>query len=314
LKSITFFKRTALTVLVLFLSIAAYAQTGKISGTISDKKTGETLIGVTVKIKGTTKGVSTDVDGKYILQAMANGKYTLEFSYVGYQTKEVSDVEVKSPSVTSLNVILNEAGGQNLQEVVVRASFKQESVNALYAKQKNSAVISDGVSSDQIKKSPDRNTSDVLKRVSGATVQDNKFVVIRGLSDRYNTATLDGSSLPSTEPNRKAFSFDIVPSNLVDNLIISKTATPDLPADFTGGAIQISTKDIPESNFISFGIGAGYNTASTFKDFKSGARTATDYLGFDNGDKALPANFPSRNRIIDGSLTTERGNCGNEKP
>jgi TonB-dependent receptor len=307
LKSITFFKRTALTVLVLFLSIAAYAQTGKISGTISDKKTGETLIGVTVKIKGTTKGVSTDVDGKYILQAMANGKYILEFSYVGYQTKEVSDVEVKSPSVTSLNVILNEAGGQNLQEVVVRASFKQESVNALYAKQKNSAVISDGVSSDQIKKSPDRNTSDVLKRVSGATVQDNKFVVIRGLSDRYNTATLDGSSLPSTEPNRKAFSFDIVPSNLVDNLIISKTATPDLPADFTGGAIQISTKDIPESNFISFGIGAGYNTASTFKDFKSGARTATDYLGFDNGDKALPANFPSRNRIIDGSLTTERG-------
>jgi len=294
------FRRAALTVLALTLSILSYAQTGKISGTITDKKTGETLIGVTVKIKGTTKGVSTDVDGKYILQAMANGKYTLEFSYVGYQTKEVSDVEVKGPSVTSLNIVLNEAGGQNLQEVVVKANFKQESVNSLYAQQKNSALISDGISSDQIKKSPDRNTSDILKRVSGATVQDNKFVVVRGLSDRYNNATLDGASLPSTEPNRKAFSFDIVPSNLVDNLIVSKTATPDLPADFTGGAIQILTKDIPDNNFISFGIGAGYNTASTFKDFKSGVRNASDYFGFDNGDKALPANFPSRNKILAG--------------
>ncbi|PWS26679.1 TonB-dependent receptor [Pedobacter yonginense] len=292
--------------LISFLSIVAYAQTGKISGVISDKKTGETLIGVTVKIKGTTKGVSTDVDGRYSLQAMASGKYTLEFSYVGYQTKEISDVEVKAPAVTSLNVILNEANGQNLQEVVVRASFKQESINSLYASQKNSAVISDGVSSDQIKKSPDRNTSDVLKRVSGATIQDNKFVVIRGLGDRYNTATLDGSSLPSTEPNRKAFSFDIVPSNLVDNLIVSKTATPDLPADFTGGAIQISTKDIPDKNFISFGVGTGYNTASTFKDFKSGARNATDYFGFDNGDRALPSNFPSRLKIANG-ITTEQG-------
>jgi TonB-dependent receptor len=292
--------------LVLFLSIASYAQTGKISGTVTDKKTGETLIGVSVKIAGTTKGISTDVDGKYSLGGLASGKYSVQISYIGYSTKEISDVDLTGGKAVTLNVILEEASSQKLQDVVIRATFKQESVNSLYAKQKNSAVISDGVSSDQIKKSPDRNTSDVLKRVSGATVQDNKFVVIRGLSDRYNNATLDGSSLPSTEPNRKAFSFDIVPSNLVDNLIISKTATPDLPADFTGGAIQISTKDIPENNFISFGVGAGYNTESTFKDFKSGARNATDYLGFDNGDKSLPANFPSRTKISAGLGSTEQ--------
>lgn len=303
---LTTLKRTALTVLVLFLSIASYAQTGKISGVVSDKKTGETLIGVSVKIAGTNKGISTDVDGRYAITALASGKYTLQVSYVGYSTKEISDVDVTGGKAVTLNVILEESSAQKLNDVVIRATFKQESVNSLYAKQKNSAVISDGVSSDQIKKSPDRNTSDVLKRVSGATVQDNKFVVIRGLSDRYNNATLDGSSLPSTEPNRKAFSFDIVPSNLVDNLIISKTATPDLPADFTGGAIQISTKDIPENNFISFGVGAGYNTESTFKDFKSGARNVTDYFGFDNGNKALPNNFPSRTRISAGLTSTEQ--------
>ncbi|MEJ2883069.1 TonB-dependent receptor [Pedobacter sp. GR22-6] len=300
-------KKAIFTFLFVIIGVAVFAQTGKISGKVSDKKTGETLIGVTVKIKNTTRGIATDVNGKYSLVGLANGKYTLVFQYVGYEGKEISDVEVTGGKNTIFDIVLDEAGGQKLNEVVIKGSFKKESVNALYAAQKNSAVISDGVSSETIKRSPDRNTSDVLKRVSGATVQDNKFVVIRGLSDRYNTALLDGAALPSTEPNRKAFSFDIVPSNLVDNLVISKTATPDLPGDFTGGAIQIVTKDIPDHNFISVGIGAGYNTASTFKDFKSGVRNATDYFAFDNGDKGLPTNFPSRNRIIGGTMTPEQG-------
>jgi len=306
LNSLKLFKSAALTMLVLFLSIAAYAQTGKISGVVSDTKTGETLIGVTVKIKGTTKGVSTDVDGKYTLQAMANGKYTLEFSYVGYQTKEVSDIEVKSPAVTNLSVTLSEASGQNLGEVVVKASFKQESINTLYAQQKNSTLISDGISSEQIKKSPDRNTSDVLKRVSGATIQDNKFVIVRGLSDRYNTATLDNSTLPSTEANKKAFSFDIVPSNLVDKITISKTATPDLPADFAGGAVQIVTKDIPDQNFLSLGVGYGYNSQSTFKDFLATKKNVQNYLGFEDGSKQLAENFPSSEQVAKGTLTSSK--------
>ncbi|MGY4385511.1 TonB-dependent receptor [Pedobacter sp. UYP24] len=307
MKSQSNLKKAIITLLFVIIGAVSFAQTGRISGKVSDKKSGETLIGVTVRVKGTTKGIATDVDGKYSLPGLLAGKYILVFQYVGYNTKEISDVEVAAGKSTAFDIVLDEAGGENLNEVVIQGSFKKESVNALYAQQKNSAVISDGVSSESIKRSPDRNTSDVLKRVSGATVQDNKFVVIRGLSDRYNTALLDGASLPSTEPNRKAFSFDIVPSNLVDNIIISKTATPDLPGDFTGGAIQIITKDIPEQNFISFGIGAGYNTASTFKDFKSGARNATDYFAFDNGDKALAANFPSRNKIIGGTLTPEQG-------
>ncbi|SEB12537.1 TonB-dependent receptor [Pedobacter hartonius] len=287
--------------LLVMISAASFAQgTGKISGTISDKKTGETLIGVTVKLKGSTKGIATDVDGKYSITGLASGKYTVVYQYIGYTGKEISEVEVNSGKNTILNVILEESNSQNLNEVVIKGSFKKETINALYAQQKNNAAISDGISSELIKRSPDRNTSDVLKRVSGTTIQDNKFVVIRGLSDRYNAAMLDGSTLPSTEPNRKAFSFDIVPSNLVDNLIISKTATPDLPGDFAGGAIQITTKDIPEQNFISFGVGAGYNTASTFKDFKSGTRNLTDYLGFDNGDKKLGSKFPSTTRINNG--------------
>jgi TonB-dependent receptor len=306
LKSKFLLKQTLITILFVIIGSSIFAQeTGKISGTVTDKKTGETLIGVTVKIKGTSKGMATNVDGKYAIPTLAKGNYILVFQYIGYGSKEISDVIVASGKTTVFDIVLDEAGGQKLNEVVIQGSFKKESVNALYAKQKNSAVISDGISSEVIRRSPDRNTSDVLKRVSGATIQDNKFVVIRGLSDRYNTAMLDGASLPSTEPNRKAFSFDIVPSNLVDNIIISKTATPDLPADFTGGAIQIVTKDIPDQNFVTVGIGAGYNTASTFKDFRSGQRNASDYFGFDNGNKSLPAKFPSTTKVNNGLSNEE---------
>lgn len=281
--------------LLVIISAAGFAQgTGKISGTLSDKKTGETLIGVTVKVKGSAKGMATDVDGKYSITGLANGKYTLVYQYIGYSAKEISDVEVTAGKNTVLNVILQESNSQDLNEVVIKGSFKKESVNALYAAQKNRAVISDGISSDMIKRSPDRSTGDVLKRVSGTTIQDNKFVIVRGLSDRYNNASLDNSSLPSTEPNRKAFSFDIVPAALIDNIVVSKTATPDLAADFAGGSIKIITKDIPDNNFFDISLGGGYNSQSTFKDFYYGPRYTENYFGFDGGHRQLPTSnsFP----------------------
>ncbi len=286
-------KKTIFTFLFVIIGVAVFAQTGKISGKVSDKKTGETLIGVTVKIKNTTRGIATDVNGRYSLIGLANGKYTLVFQYVGYEGKEISDVEVTGGKNTIFDIVLDEAGGQKLNEVVIKGSFKKESVNSLYARQKNSAVISDGISAESIKRSPDRNTSDVLKRVSGTTIQDNKFVIVRGLADRYNNASLDNSSLPSTEPNRKAFSFDIVPSGLIDNIVVSKTATPDLAGDFAGGSIKIVTKDIPDNNFFEVSLGGGYNSQSTFKSFSFGPRYTENYFGFDGGYRQLPTSgFP----------------------
>jgi outer membrane receptor protein involved in Fe transport len=288
--------------LVTALSVtkASAQATGKIGGKVIDQKTSETLIGATVSIQGTTKGVSTDVEGKYLLSGLQPGKYTLLIRYIGYQPKSISDVIVKGGDVASLDISLSAATSTELKEVVVKATYRQVSTASLYAVQKNAVSISDGISSEVIRRSPDRNTADVLKRVSGATVQDNKFVVVRGLSDRYNSALLDGAALPSTENNRKAFSFDIVPSNLVENLTITKTATPDQPGDFAGGLIHIFTKDIPDQNFMTFGISEGINTASTFKDFYSGPRNATDYFGFDNGKRQLPNGFASPEQINNG--------------
>lgn len=292
--------------MLIVLANAAYAQTGKIAGKVIDKVTGETLIGLTVDIDGTTKGASTDVNGRFVVSDLKTGKYSVTFRYLGYKNQTVTGVDVKEGIVTQLNVIMEESSKQALNEVVVTATYKRANIGALYAQQKNSAVISDGISAEVIKKSPDKNTSEVLKRVSGATIQDNKFVVIRGLGDRYNTAMLDGSPLPSTEPNRKAFSFDIVPSNLVDAIVISKTATPDLPADFAGGVIQISTKDVPDQNFTSFSLGYGYNSQSTFKDFYYGDRNVGDYFTFGNKGRKLPSNFPSSNAIIGKQLSAQQ--------
>ncbi|WP_345329001.1 TonB-dependent receptor [Mucilaginibacter defluvii] len=294
-------KLFTLIVVLLTLSLSAgnlFAQsTGKIAGKIIDQKTSETLIGATVMVQGTTKGVATNVDGQYTL-TLAPGHYAVVIKYVGYQTKSISDVVVKANAVTNLDVTLSESASNALGEVVVKATYKQASVASLYAVQKNNASISDGISSELIRRTPDRSTSDVLKRVSGTTIQDNKFVVVRGLSDRYNNALLDGTPLPSTEANRKAFSFDIVPSNLIDNIVITKTATPDIPADFAGGTVQISTKDIPDQNFMSFGAGYSYNSLSTFKNFQSGYRNTSDYFGFDGGARKLLNNFPTTDQIV----------------
>ncbi|NCD68415.1 TonB-dependent receptor [Mucilaginibacter agri] len=264
--------------------------TGKISGKITDKKTGETLIGATVLIQGSTKGAATNVNGNYILSGLAPGTYTLLVRYVGYSTKSITEVAVKGNEVTALNVILEESAGNALSEVTVTATYKRESVAALYAQQKSNVQISDGISADVIKRSPDRNTGEVLKRVSGTTIQDGKFVVVRGLADRYNSNLLNNATLPSTEPDKKAFSFDIIPATFVDNIVVYKTATPNLPGDFAGGAINTITKDLPDSKFLDASVSIGYNSKTTFKSnfIDPQPHGSLDFLGYDDGSRKLP--------------------------
>lgn len=278
----------------LLISHSVYSQqNGKISGKVTDIKTGESLIGLTVKITGGTLGASTDVEGRYTLGNLAPGKYSLTFSYIGYQSKNITEIEVLAGKTTILDVSIEEANSQALDEVVITATVRQESISGLYAQQKNSVSISSGITSEQIRRTPDRNTSDVLKRVSGASIQDNKFVIIRGLADRYNTSILNNAVLPSSEPDRKAFSFDIIPSNLIDKIVVNKTASADLPGDFAGGVVQVITRDVPEENFLNATVSFGYNSQSTFKDFSSNQRNKYDFLGFDDGSRKLPSGFPA---------------------
>jgi TonB-dependent receptor len=281
-----------LVIISLLAATFSYAQTGKISGKVLNEKN-EPLHGVSIKIdENATGGVATDVEGRFLLK-LKPGKYTLTLTSVGYNNKTITDVQVDADGLQELNIVM-QATSKELKAVVVSVSAKRETDFALLNMQKNNASISDGISAESIKRSPDKNTGEVLKRVSGTSIQDNKFVVVRGLIDRYNVATINNAMLPSTEPDRRAFSFDIIPSSLIDNIMIYKTANPDLPGDFAGGVVQVSTKDVPSRNFLSLGAGASYNTISTGKDFNPGYVSQTDYLGFDDGSRKLSNSFPSR--------------------
>ena len=284
---------TLLITLLQVSTILTAATTGKIGGKIIDRKTGEELIGVTVLVEGTPMGASTDFEGKFMIANLKPGFYTLIASYVSYTKKSIKNIEVKAGEVTNV-VIALDAVSNDLSEVVVQGTLKRENASALLIQQKKSVSISDGISADMIKKTPDATTGDVMKRVSGTSIQDNKFAVIRGLNDRYNTAYINGAPLPSSESDRKAFSFDIFPSNMLANMVITKTASPDLPGDFAGGLITINTRDIPEEKFVSVSSGTSFHSITTGKAGVGSNTSSTDFLGFDDGKRLIPENIPSR--------------------
>ena len=285
-----------------------FAQTSILKGTIIDDATGKTMPGVDVNVSNTKFYASSDFDGNFIIRDLPVGTYEVQFSTSSYRTKIISEVIVKANDATNLTVSLVESKNELKEVVITKTKAKVESIKSLLIQQKNSASVSDGISAESIKRTPDKNTSDVLKRISGASIQDNKFVIIRGLNDRYNTAILNGAPLPSSEPDRKAFSFDIFPSNMLDNLVITKTATPDLPGEFAGGVIQINTKSVPDKNFQTISIGSGYNTITTFKNQRTYKGSSTDWLGFDNGVRDLPSSIPSKEVFADIENASEKLN------
>ena len=277
----------------LLISQCFFGQNSSISGSVVDDSNGGVLPGVNIIIKELKLSTTTDSDGKFVFRNVGSGSYEVEFSFIGYQSKIVSEVVTKNNEITYLNTTLVEIKNELKEVVITRTKAKAESIKSLLVAQKNSITVSDGISAESIKRTPDRTTSDVLKRVSGVSIQDNKFVIIRGLNDRYNAALLNGAPLPSSEPDRKAFSFDIFPANMLDNLIITKTASPDMPGEFVGGVIQINTKSVPDKNFQSLTIGSGYNTITTFKEQKEYKGSSTDWLGFDNGARDIAPSIPS---------------------
>ncbi len=258
-------KTTTLLFFALLFSLIATAQKSiKFNGTVIDGRTRSAIVGATVKLTQTQKSIASDVEGKFIIEMKQGLKYELEISSASYEKKIISDIDPLNDNglVISLQPKMKE-----MAEVVVKASGRKESVASLYLMQRNSSSIQDGISAESIRKSPDKNTGEVIRRVSGASVQDNKFVVIRGLNERYNVAMLNNNILPSTEPDKKAFSFDIIPASAIDNLIIYKTLTPDLPGDFSGGLVKVVTKDYPAKAFTEVSISGSGNSLTTGKGF-----------------------------------------------
>ncbi|MCC9137093.1 TonB-dependent receptor domain-containing protein [Pontibacter silvestris] len=266
----------------------AVAQSGIIRGQLTSSETGEELIGATVVIKGTNSGTATDLDGKFSFNNLQPGTYELQASYVSYEPKAVAGVVVKDGEVTVVDIRLG-SSTTALKEVVVEARAIRSSEGTLRNIQRKSALVMDGISAEQITRSGDSDAASALTRVTGISVEGSKYVYVRGLGDRYVKTALNGAEIPGLDPNRNTVQMDLFPSNLLDNLTVSKTFTPDLPGSFSGGYVNITTKDFPDRYTLQLSSSVGYNSQATFNsNFLSSNKGGLDWLGFDDDTRAVP--------------------------
>ncbi|KFF02670.1 TonB-dependent receptor [Flavobacterium reichenbachii] len=297
------FKRNENNIAVNSKDSAKKKRKGKITGKVVDVN-GLSLPGVNIKVSELNLGTQSDIDGNYVLE-LEPGEYTIELSAISFQTQKITAVKVSEGSETPLVISLKE-DTQSLKEVVIVQDYKKAtaSVQGLLLQQKKAAQFSDGISAEQIARTPDRDVASSLKRITGVTTIDNKYVVVRSMGERWNQAVMDGITLPSTDAYKQNFSFDIIPTAMVESIVVSKSATPDMYANFAGGYVEVKTKDIPKENFTTFSISSSYNSRSTFKERITKQEGDYDYLGFDDGRRNYPTN------LVGMPLPTSEANAG----
>ncbi len=283
-----------------------YAQYGKLTGTVNDGDFNEPLAFANILIKGTTFGVMSDFDGKYDLD-LQEGTYTIVFSFVGYQTKEISDVVISAEEVFELDVTLNT---NLLETIVITTSVRKNTEEAILNMQKNSVTLLDGLSAQGIKKTGAGDLAGAIKSIPGVSIQGGKYVYVRGLGDRYTKSILNGVDIPGLDPDRNTIQMDIFPTNILENIIVIKSASAEYPADFTGGVVDIVTKDFPTKAEASITVGFGYNPDMHFNEnYLTYSGGGTDFFGYDDGTRALPIHryqpIPGtfENRMLLNSLT-----------
>ena len=293
-----------LALLGLFLwSSTAFAQLGTIAGILVDAETGETLIGVNVVVEGTATGTATDLHGHYEF-TIDPGLYNLMFSYIGYDPVTVENVEVTAGEVTRIEMKLFPEA-VSVGEVVVEAGLILNSEAGLLRERAKAIAVSDAISAEAISRSGSGDAAAAMTKVTGASVVGGRYVYIRGLGDRYASTTLNGSTLPSADPDRKAFQLDLFPSALLENIVTLKTFTPDKPGDFSGGLIDVATKAFPESFTLQLSASMTYDDqASGIDNFLSYPGSGSDWLGRDDGARDLPGLLAEKDPTTD--LPTEQ--------
>ena len=271
-----------------FLTIFSniYSQSG-INGTLIDGDFNEPLPFANILIKETNEGVTSDFDGKYQIE-LSKGTYTLIFSFLGYETKEITNIKVSDDEFSIVDVLLNSAA-EGLEEVIVTVDARQNTEASVLLIQKKSVSLLDGLSSQTFKKMGASNIANAVKQVPGVSVQGGKYVYVRGLGDRYSKSILNGIDIPGLDPDRNTIQMDLFATNLLSNILVIKSARADMPADFTGGVIDIITKEFPAKQEISFSFSSDYNPEMHFnKNYLSYDGGNYDFLGFDDGTRKNP--------------------------
>lgn len=290
--------------ILLLASFSGLSQTGSIEGVAMDKKNKEVMPGVTVTIEGTTIGASAGIDGHFVIPNLKPGKYMVKASYISYNPVLVEDVKVEANKIANLSISLTESSVA-LEGVTVSGVRKTNTDIAMINVTRMSPLVSIAISGQQILRSQDRDASEVIRRLPGTSIVDDRFIIVRGLSQRYNSVWLNNAATPSFEADVKAFSFDVIPASMIENMLIIKSPAPELPADFSGGFVKITTVNLPEKNsfFISYGTAIGQGT--TFKDFLKYSESSTNIFGFDNGKLSFSKGMPSNLNIYQQATNPE---------
>ncbi len=274
-------------------------ETGRIAGTLVDAVTGDALIGANVIVDGQPLGASSDIDGNYLITDVPAGTYTIIVQYVGYADTRITEVAVTAGERTKLDVSVKEQVIEG-DEVIVEARLLENTGASMLKKRQRAGAVSDAVSAEEFSQSGSGDAAEAVKQVVGASVVDGKYVYVRGLGDRYSNTQLNGVELPSSDPDKKAFQLDLLPTNLLDNIVTIKTFTPDKPGNFSGGIVDVGTKNFPEEMTFKVSYGTSMNSQATFdNNFLTYEGGGNDWLATDDGTRALPE------AVANGSITSD---------
>jgi TonB-dependent receptor len=274
----------------LLAALAVHAQDeGTVAGTVVDRQTGDPLVGATIFLEGTNLGTICDLEGDFRLLNVPSGNYVLVSSMIGYQKTSIIGVQVTAGQTQRIEIALASEAIELDDEVVVEAKALRNTGASLLKERQKAAAVSDAISAEEISRSGSSDAAEAMTKVTGASVVDGKFVYIRGLGDRYSSVQLNGASLPSADPNKRAVPMDLFPSSLLDNIVTTKSFTPDKPGDFTGGSVNIGTKAFPDNFTLSVSASTSFNTQSSLNDkFLSYEGGELDWLGVDDGTRDIP--------------------------
>jgi hypothetical protein len=261
---------------------------GRITGRVVNTETGRPVERAQVQLVDVALQALTDLDGRFFLQNVPPGVHTVEVRQIGFSAKTVTNVTVTAGATTVLDVTLGSAVFQ-VEAITVSAEVEQGSVSQALEEQRNALSIVNAISAEQMAKSPDSDASEAVQRVSGVTLQDGKYVFVRGLGERYTTTSLNGSRVPSPEPEKRIVPLDLFPAGLLEAVSTSKTFTPDQPGDFSGGSVNLRTRDFPATHQFSMSLGMGVNADATGGTVPTAQRVGSEWLGFPGSERRLPA-------------------------
>jgi outer membrane receptor protein involved in Fe transport len=278
--------------LVLCLTLAVGGElvaqgTGRVVGRVVEAQQGAPVAGATVEAIETGRTAVTALDGRYTLEQLPAGPVSIRVRMIGFGPKLVTGVVVPDGGAVAQDISLA-AEVVQLAEISVSAAAERGSVNRALEEQRNAANIVSAVSSEQIARSPDSDAGQAVQRVSGVTVQDGRYVFVRGLGERYTTTSLNGARIPSPEPDRKVVPLDLFPSGLLEGITTSKTFTPDQPGDFSGAQVDLRTREFPTGRVMTLTTSVGLNSAVTGRALPRAPRTGSEWLGFAGSERKLP--------------------------